>query len=110
LAAKPLSSNPFITLVLPLAYSDDLLMHAVLALSGTQLSFKRRDDLSVQSATRQHYSLLLQNLRHLFAEESAHHDVRRTLRLLLVLVVLCHVEVHSATSGFLGLHRRNCNY
>ncbi|OQV06318.1 Fungal Zn2-Cys6 binuclear cluster domain-containing protein [Cladophialophora immunda] len=95
LVAKPLSSNPFITLVLPLAYSDDLLMHAVLALSGTHLSYKKRDDLKIQLATRQHYSLLLRNLRSLFADESSHDDVRRTLRLLLVLVVLCHVEAIS---------------
>ncbi|OCT46153.1 C6 zinc finger domain-containing protein [Cladophialophora carrionii] len=95
LVAKPLSSNPFITLVLPLAYSDDLLMHAVLALSGTQLSFKKSGDLSVQSATREHYSLLLRNLGHLFADECAHHDIQRTLRLLLVLVVLCHIEAIS---------------
>ncbi|EXJ68393.1 uncharacterized protein A1O5_08185 [Cladophialophora psammophila CBS 110553] len=95
LVAKPLSSNPFITLVLPLAYSDDLLMHAVLALSGTHLSYKKRDDLKIQLATRQHYSLLLRNLRSLFADESSHDDIRRTLRLLLVLVVLCHVEALS---------------
>jgi hypothetical protein len=97
LAAKPQSSNPFITLVLPLAYSDDLLMHAVLALSGTHLSFAKREDLRhhlpIQLATRQHYSLLLRNLRCMFADELAHNDHRRMLRLLLILVVLCHVEV-----------------
>ncbi|OAP56147.1 hypothetical protein AYL99_09326 [Fonsecaea erecta] len=95
LVAKPLSSNPFITLVLPLAYADDLLMHSVLALSGTHLSYKKREDLKIQLATRQHYSLLLRNLRTLFADEASHDDVRRTLRLLLVLVVLCHVEAIS---------------
>ncbi|KIY02167.1 uncharacterized protein Z520_02305 [Fonsecaea multimorphosa CBS 102226] len=95
LVAKPLSNNPFITVVLPLAYSDDLLMHAVLVLSGTHLSYKRRDDLKIQLATHQHYSLVLRNLRSLFADESSHDDVRRALRLLLVLVVLCHVEAIS---------------
>lgn len=35
LVAKPLINNPFITVILPLALSDDLLMHSVLALSGT---------------------------------------------------------------------------
>lgn len=95
LVAKPWSSNPFVTVVLPLAYSDDLLMHSVLALSGTHLSFKKGGDLDIQLATRQHYSLLLRNLRSIFASESAHDDVRRTLRLLLVLVILCHVEVNS---------------
>ncbi|KIW81500.1 hypothetical protein Z517_04525 [Fonsecaea pedrosoi CBS 271.37] len=95
LVAKPQSGNPFITLVLPLAHSDDLLMHAVLALSGTHLSYLTADSLHIQLATRQHYSLLLQNLRCLFADESSHDDICMTVRLLLVLLVLCHVEAIS---------------
>lgn len=94
LVAKPLSSNPFVTVVLPLAWSDDLLMHSVLALSGAHLSHTSGGNLDIQLATRQHYSLLLRNLRSAFAgESSAHEDVRRTLRLLLVLAVVCHIEV-----------------
>lgn len=96
LAAKPLSSNPFIAIVLPLASSDDLLMHALLALSGTHLTFRKGGHLEIQTATRAHYSLLLRNLRTIFADEALRDDVRRTSRLLLVLVVLCHVEVRRA--------------
>jgi hypothetical protein len=94
LVAKPISSNPFIAIVLPLAASDDLLMHALLALSGTHLTFRRGGDLEIQTATRTHYSLLLRNLRTTFADEALRDDVRKMSRLLLVLVVLCHVEVH----------------
>ncbi|KAJ9646699.1 hypothetical protein H2204_000391 [Knufia peltigerae] len=79
LVAKPLSSNPFITVVLPLAWSDDLLMHSVLTLSGVHLSHTTGGNLDIQLATRQHYSLLLQNLRSVFA----------------VLAVVCHIEAIS---------------
>lgn len=93
LVAKPLFNNPFVTLVLPLTFSDELLMHSVLALSGTHLSFKKGDDVDIQLATYKHYALLLQKLR---VALTAHHfqdDVEKSLRLLLVLMVLCYVEV-----------------
>lgn len=93
LAAKPHSSTPFIAIVLPLASSDDLLMHALLALSGTHLTFRKGGHLEIQTATRAHYSLLLRNLGTIFADEALRDDAQRASRLLLVLVVLCHVEV-----------------
>ena len=93
LVAKPLSSNPFHAVVLPLAFTDDLLMHALLALSGTHLAFRRGGDLDIQTATRTHYSLLLRNLRTTFEDKALYDDVRKMSRLLLVLVVLSHVEV-----------------
>jgi hypothetical protein len=98
LAAKPLTSNPFIKIVLPLAWSDDLLMHAVLALSGTHLTFRKGGDLEIQAATRAHYSLLLRDLRTIFADEALLNDTHRISRLLLVLVVLCHVEVRMTSA------------
>jgi len=96
LVPKVRTRNPFITHVLPLAYSDDLLMHAVMALSGTHLSYQQNDNLDIQLATRNHYSLLLRGLRLAFAEEARQPCTERSLRLLVILVVLCHVEVSSS--------------
>lgn len=90
--------NPFITHVLPLAYSDDLLMHAVMALSGIHLSYQQKDNLDIQLATRNHYSLLLKGLRLAFVDESKQPCTERSLRLLVILVVLCHVEVSGLQS------------
>lgn len=95
LVPKIRTRNPFITQVLPLAYSDDLLMHAVMTLSGTHLSYQQKDNLDIQLATRSHYSLLLKGLRLAFAHEASHPCSERSLRLLVILVVLCHVEVSS---------------
>ncbi|KEF62509.1 uncharacterized protein A1O9_00482 [Exophiala aquamarina CBS 119918] len=67
-------------------------MHAVMALSGTHLSYQQKDNLDVQLATRNHYSLLLKGLRLAFAEEARQPCTKRSLRLLVILVVLCHVE------------------
>lgn len=93
LVPKIRTRNPFITQVLPLAYSDDLLMHAVMSLSGTHLSCQQQDNLDIQLATRKHYSLLLKGLRKAFADEAKQPCSERSLRLLVILVVLCHVEV-----------------
>lgn len=93
LVPKIRTRNPFITQVLPLAYSDDLLMHAVMALSGTHLSYQQKDNLDIQLATRSHYSLLLKGLRSAFAYEASQPCSERSLRLLVILVVLCHIEV-----------------
>lgn len=93
LAVSPHSNSPFVNIILPLAYSDDLLMHAVLALSGTHLSFQRSGDYQIQVVTHQHYTSLLRNLRELFLDDFLHNDIEKILRLLLVLIILCHVEV-----------------
>lgn len=93
LVPKVRTRNPFITHVLPLAYSDDLLMHAVMALSGIHLCYQQKDNIDIQLATRNHYSLLLKGLRLAFVDESKQPCTERSLRLLVILVVLCHVEV-----------------
>jgi hypothetical protein len=68
-------------------------MNAILALSGTQLAFKAPENEEIQVATRRHYSLTLQQLRIAVADESICTDIQETLRLILVLLVLCYVEV-----------------
>lgn len=93
LVAKPAHYNPYLTLIVPLAYSDDILMHAVLALSGTQLSFKKGRDHHIHLATRRHYSQTLRSLGPLIAEQSVCEDTERALRIALVSLILCYVEV-----------------
>jgi len=95
LVAKPASYNPYLTFVIPLAYSDDILMHAVLALSGTQLSFTKAQDYHIHLATRRHYSETLRSLGTLVADQSVCEDAQRALRIALVSLVLCYVEVSS---------------
>ncbi|OQV01306.1 Fungal specific transcription factor domain-containing protein [Cladophialophora immunda] len=108
LVAKPAHYNPYVTLVMPLAYSDDLLMHAVLALSGTQLSFKKAREYQIHIATRRHYSKTLRSLADLVADQSVRADVQRALRIGVASLILCYVEAISGDSrgnGFF-LHLR----
>ncbi|KAJ9639718.1 hypothetical protein H2204_003511 [Knufia peltigerae] len=110
LVAKPAHYNPYLTLIVPLAYSDDILMHAVLALSGTQLSFKKGRDHHIHLATRRHYSQTLRSLGPLIAEQSVCEDTERALRIALVSLILCYVEAISGDAGGGGifLHLRAC--
>jgi hypothetical protein len=89
--------NPFINFVLPLAHNDDLLMHAVLAVSGAHLSHKLADTASVEQATYKHYSSVLRELRN---DISQGHfgGMKGIVRLLSVLAFLCQYEVRF--SGF----------
>ncbi|EXJ80900.1 hypothetical protein A1O3_07188 [Capronia epimyces CBS 606.96] len=96
LAAKPLRSNPFLTHVMPIACCDDLLMHAVLALSGSHIGFQNSGSPDIRKQTEQHYSFVISSLRHEFSHLSSLHRAKN-LRLLLVLMVLCHVEVGKVT-------------
>lgn len=93
LTSMPLSYNPFVNIIMPLSYSDDLLMHSVLALSGTHLSFERSNDIEVQLAAHQHYQLILKSLRVSLTNPDFENDVSQLVRLVLILVVVCHVEV-----------------
>uniref|UniRef100_A0A0B7K5X0 Uncharacterized protein n=1 Tax=Bionectria ochroleuca TaxID=29856 RepID=A0A0B7K5X0_BIOOC len=92
------SDSPFLTTVLPLAYMDDLLMHSLLALSGTHLAYKQGSDHGILHATALHYSKALSGLRHEFAHL---HDGTspQEPRLLLVLMMICHYESLSADVG-----------
>lgn len=91
-ATKPLQSNKFVTFILPLAGVDDLLMHAVLAVSGTHLNFMNEAALEIRHATAAHYGMVLRSLYQAFST-SSDRSTTQILRLLLVLILLCHVEV-----------------
>ncbi|OQU96989.1 Fungal Zn2-Cys6 binuclear cluster domain-containing protein [Cladophialophora immunda] len=94
LAVKQQRDNPFVTLVLPLAYCDELLMHSVLALSGSHICGSEPSLLEIQQATWQHYDMTLTGLR-LELQNHIPMSHSRSLRLLLVLIMLCHFEAIS---------------
>lgn len=92
IAMTPLNDNPFVTILLPLAYTDDLLMHALLVVSGAHLTYREPGNLNLQIASASHYSHLVSGTR----VEIAHlddQDVESMQRLLRVLLLMCHYEV-----------------
>ncbi|PSN61021.1 hypothetical protein BS50DRAFT_639694 [Corynespora cassiicola Philippines] len=96
--------NPFISCVLPLAYDNDLLMHAVLAVSGAHLSHKLVGSASVEQATYKHYSFVLRKLRQDIAHGCSN-DMNEIIRLLLVLAFLCQYEILAGSAqATLSLH------
>jgi hypothetical protein len=92
LAMTPLNLNPFVTVLLPLSYDDDLLMHGLLALSGAHLTFRKPEDFALAQTTSLHHSLLVSQLRVEFAS-LREDDSARKERLLRVVLVLCQYEV-----------------
>lgn len=93
LAMVPPSKSPFITSLVPTAYMDDLLMHAMLAVSGAHLSFKQPENDEVIQATMSHYNAVIRNIRQEIGQPDLQNDTVKTTRLLLVLIMLCHYEV-----------------
>lgn len=93
LAMVPPSKSPFITSLVPTAYMDDLLMHAMLAVSGAHLSFKQPENDEVIQATMSHYNAVIRNIRQEIGQPDLQNDAVKTTRLLIVLIMLCHYEV-----------------
>ncbi|KAF9888872.1 hypothetical protein FE257_008241 [Aspergillus nanangensis] len=87
------TNNPFLTMIVPLAYSDDLVMHALLAVSGTHLVF-RDPGTEVFKAMCHHYSVAIKTLRGAICNFSVR-DVSQVVRLLLVLMILSFLEAIS---------------
>jgi len=83
--------NPFVSYVLPLAHSNDLIMQAVLALSGVHLCFSSSST-EVKTATWTHYALALRNIKNDLSKKLNGDDVD-ILHLLLATLLLCLVEV-----------------
>lgn len=98
----PANENAFITEIIPAASVDDLLMHSVLVVSGAHMNFEDDADGAAQKATLCHYSSLIRLLRVEFSELQAS-DIRKLVRLLLILVILCHFEVSTSPSQLLAL-------
>lgn len=101
LAMAPPSKSPFITSLIPAAYTDDLLMHTMLALSGAHLGFKQSTN-EITRATWGHYLLVIRSIREEVGNTGLQHDPAKTVRLLLVLVMLCHYEVRHCSQQHLS--------
>lgn len=91
-----LSPNPFITCVLPLAQTNPLLMHAMLAVSGSHLSYKLGESVDIQAATRRHYVQVLQGVQKLIVAGNRSLDVGIFL---LVIAMLCEYEVSKVVAS-----------
>lgn len=92
LVAKPADANPFINILLPMAYYDSLFMNAVLALSGQHLLGHTASGVGVKRAVWHHYGLAIREMR-LASGEVYALSANKTLRLLAATLVLCNVEV-----------------
>lgn len=80
---------PFTSHILPVAYNDDNVLHAILAVSGSHLSFRQK---SCAFSARSHYAVALRAAKHEVTRfASGSHD--RILQLLILLIMLCHFEV-----------------
>lgn len=93
LAMVPPSKSPFMTTLVPTAYMDDLLMHVMLAVSGAHLSFNQPENEETTQATLSHYYSVIRNIRKEIGHSDLQNDPTKTVRLLLVLIMLCHYEV-----------------
>lgn len=91
-AMRTLEDTPFVSVLLPLGHTDDLLMHGLLALSGAHLAYKEPASTEVVSATRMHYAKMISGLRSEFINLQDG-QLEKGERLLPVLMMACHYEV-----------------
>ncbi|KLJ10836.1 hypothetical protein EMPG_09850 [Blastomyces silverae] len=79
ISPTPAQDTPFLSWIVPLSYTDDLLMHSVLAVSGSHLCFKMENNSEVERATSQHYSLALRCLHSIIKDDALIQDPRMVL-------------------------------
>lgn len=95
---SPDGNNPFVTLLVPLCYNDDLLMHSLLALSGAHMKSKS-PGIDVYLATYRDYSVVIRTIRECICDH-APLDVPQALRMLLALMIVSFFEVIEWFSDF----------
>ena len=92
----PLTNNAFLNVMLPLACKGDILMHSLLALGGAHMLCDRDRTLpglqQVRDSMLKHYIWTIHQVRKELASFDDQ-DYVRTVRLVFVLTLLCHVEV-----------------
>lgn len=84
--------NHFILCILPQAYADETLMHAILAVSGAHLSYGLEDSSCIQKSTRMHYVAVLRAVQDEITCGGGM-EASRIQRLVPVLGFLCQYEV-----------------
>lgn len=89
----PAPDIPWVSWILPVAYDDDLLMNAILALSGGHLLYKLPNNQEIRHATHRHYSSTVQTLYQTFDDESTLSEPLALLRVALTILILFHYEV-----------------
>lgn len=92
LGVLPDKTNHFIYCILPLAFSDKLVMNCVLALAGAHIGCFDAVDEEAALATSKHYSSALHDLQLALCSEQKAKE-RNPLQLLLITSLLCKVEV-----------------
>jgi hypothetical protein len=86
------SGNACLSSVLPIAYIDDLVMHGVMAIGGTQLCSRNANNAQLRAATESHYACVLRGVR-LALHDLHPEDTGKMLRILSVLMLMAHYEV-----------------
>jgi hypothetical protein len=102
-SSSPAPRNPYLTVVLPVAYIDDLLFHCVVAIGGAHLDSRQSaanapTPGSTSSVTMYHYSHVLRKL-HTAISGLQRDDTGQVLRVLLALVLTASYEVSPSTSS-----------
>jgi len=97
-------ANPFLSLTLELATSDNLVMHAVLAVSGIHCQHSTKDT-EVLLATYKHYGTALKGLKYALTHWVEGISSEKSLNLLLVAILMSMYEV-GYTVAFLEV---SCN-
>lgn len=87
--------NPFVTHMIPLAQSEGLIMHCMLALSGAHLCCKGTTA-SISTAAWSTLALALRSVKHLITRKVQGDEVDTTC-LLLSIMLLCQAEVSTVT-------------
>lgn len=100
-ALPPGGNNPFLTVLVPLCCNDGLLMHSLLALSGSHMGLQSAG-IEVYTATCRHYSIAIRTLRNCIRDFTAM-DASRAMRTLLALMMFSFFEVSVSIHSGLAL-------
>jgi hypothetical protein len=92
LAVQKIDRNPFLTHILPLASSDELLMHSVLAVGGIHLASRLPTSHEVSRSALTHYIAMVEGVRTEVSNLKGK-DYSSVIRLFVVLIMLCHYQV-----------------
>lgn len=110
LASVAPEDNPFITYLIPMAYSDDLIMHCLMALGGIHLgsvtcwprpASSKTSFSPVEADAALHYSCALRGLRTALDDvtNTARMDTEKLLRALTAVILVAKLEVSSSPCG-----------
>lgn len=88
LAGRVLPENPIVTYNLPIAWSNDLLLHVLLSTSASHLTYVSREH---ELIAQKHYAITLRKMNRLLTSPSENTSDR--LILLSIVLALCFFEV-----------------